>query len=102
MFGFFFLVGLGAVADDPEATRILSFIGCAGVAFLTTISLPGLLAGYGMLTRKSWARILGIIVAILDLFNVPIGTAIGLYGLWVLTADEAVDYFARPGPAATG
>jgi hypothetical protein len=102
VFGFIFLVGLGATVDDREATRILSFVGCAGAAFLITLSLPGLLAGYGLLTRKSWARILGIIVAILDLFNVPIGTAIGIYALWVLTEDEAVAYFARPGTATPG
>jgi hypothetical protein len=102
VFGFFFLVGLSATVGDPEATKILSFVGCAGVAFLTTLSLPGLLAGYGLLTRQSWARILGIIVAILDLFNVPIGTAIGIYALWVLTEDEAVEYFARPEAATQG
>lgn len=54
--------------------------------------LPGIvvyvLAGYGLLNFKSWSRILVIIVAILNLILFPIGTAIGIYSLWVMFNDE--------------
>ena len=46
---------------------------------MALLGLPGLLAGYGLLTRKPWARILAIVVGILSLLNFPVGTAIGLY-----------------------
>ena len=43
--------------------------------------LPGIvayiLAGYSLLNYRSWARILVIILAILNLVSFPIGTAIG-------------------------
>lgn len=96
VFGFFFLLGLGAVSDDPSAAPILGFVGLAGAGFLFILALPGFLAGYGLLRQRRWGRFLGIVVAVIDLFEIPIGTAIGAYGLWVLTGDEAATYFAKP------
>ena len=101
VFALFFLTGIGVAADDPEAARILGFVGFAGAGFLITLSLPGFLAGYGLLKRRRWGRILGIVVAVIDLFEIPVGTAVGLYGLWVLTADEAPGHFVDTGPVAT-
>ena len=55
---------------------------------LLIISLPQLICGYGLLTKKSWSRIFGIILSCLSLLSIPIGTVIGIYGLWVLFKDE--------------
>jgi hypothetical protein len=43
-----------------------------------------LIAGYGLLNRRPWGRIVAIIAAILALLKFPIGTALGIYTLWVL------------------
>jgi hypothetical protein len=60
--------------------------------------LPGIVAyiaaGYGLLQYKSWARILAIILAILNLILFPIGTLIGIYTLWVMLKDETKALFA--------
>src|SRR5436305_13147958 len=42
-------------------------------------ALPSILTAWGMLSFRPWARILGVVFAILDLHAFPIGTAIGLY-----------------------
>jgi fructose-specific phosphotransferase system IIC component len=59
--------------------------------------LPGViayvLAGYGLLKFKSWARILAIILAILNLILFPIGTALGIYTLVIMFNDEAEALF---------
>ena len=102
IFGLLFLTGIGVAADDPHAARILGFVGLAGAAFLTLLSLPGFLAGYGLLKQRRWGRFLAIVVAVIDLFEIPIGTAIGIYGLWVLTGDEAGDYFTEPPVSRAG
>ena len=60
------------------------------------LSLPGFVAGYGLLKRRVWGRFLAIVVAVIDLFGIPVGTAIGIYGLWVLSDEEAGEYFGRP------
>ena len=82
---------VGQAADPNDAAVALPIIGIAGTAlvvFLVAVSLPGLIAGIGLLKRRPWARILGIIVAVLSLVNIPIGTIVGIYGLWVLFSKE--------------
>src|SRR5512132_3591542 len=98
-FVFVLLVGIARVTGDPEPMWILSLVGTSVGLLMAALGLPGLLAGYGLLTRKSWARILAIVVGILSLLNFPIGTAIGIYTLWVLTQPVASEYFAAPTPA---
>jgi predicted nucleic acid-binding Zn ribbon protein len=67
----------------------LSFISIVIVAK----AAAGFLVGWGLLHREPWARILTIILAFLALFNVPFGTALGIYTLWVLLpAESDVEY----------
>jgi hypothetical protein len=40
--------------------------------------------GISLLRRKPWGRVLGIVLAIFALFKFPVGTALGIYTLWVL------------------
>ena len=61
--------------------------------FLIVLSLPGIIAGIGLLQRRSWGRILAIIVAIFNLLNVPIGTVAGIYALWILMDERAHEFF---------
>jgi hypothetical protein len=82
---------VGTAADPNDAAIALPIIGIAGtalVAFLIILSLPGLIAGIGLLKMRPWARIVGIIVAILSLLHIPLGTIVGIYGLWVLFSKE--------------
>lgn len=59
-----------------------------------------LAAGWGLLERESWARLLAIILAIVSLFNVPFGTALGIYTLWVLLPARADQEYGRMARAA--
>ncbi len=93
-FVFFLLTGIGAAAGDSVAFGVLSITGTAVGLLIAVLALPGVLAGYGLLTRKSWGRLLALVVAVLGLFNFPIGTVIGVYALWVLLQQEASYYFA--------
>jgi hypothetical protein len=52
-------------------------------------------AGVGLLQYRSWARVFAIVVAILMLFNLPIGTIIGIYALWVLFSQEGQAYYKK-------
>jgi len=92
-FVFFLLAGIGFATGDPSATAILSIVGSGVGILLMALALPGLLAGYGLLKGKSWGRILAIVVGILGLLNIPIGTLIGVYTLWVLLQEDAEAYF---------
>lgn len=90
----FFFPAIGLITADATAMAILSTVGISGAAFFAVLALPGLIAGYGLLTRRPWARILSLVVAVLGLANFPVGTAIGIYAFWVLLQTEAVEYFS--------
>lgn len=86
----------GAAADSEEAAVVLPVLGITGglvTAFLLALSLPGLVTGFGLLMFKPWARILGIVLSALQLLGFPIGTAIGIYSLWVLLNKDTEPLF---------
>jgi hypothetical protein len=93
IFLFVFLSGIGAVAHDPMAFRVLTFVGFTTGILLVVLSVPGMVAGYGLLRRRSWARNLAVAVSILNLFNIPIGTVIGIYTLVVLLKTDSEGEF---------
>jgi hypothetical protein len=88
---------VGMAAQDPEATHIaIPVIGAVGMgicALVTLLSIPGIVAGVGLLKFLPWARILTIVLSALDLLNVPFGTILGIYGLWVLLKPETEQLF---------
>ena len=90
--------GSVGVSGDPDAAVALPIIGLVGsglVIFLLALSLPGLITGVGLLKFKPWARIVGIVLCGLNLINVPLGTLLGIYGLWVLLNRETEQLFER-------
>ena len=53
--------------------------------FLSLVSLPGIAGGIALFKRRSWARMLLLILAFLRLVSFPpIGTALGGYTIWLL------------------
>ena len=61
--------------------------------FLGVFALPGLVDGIWTAQCKPWARIVGIVLSAISLINIPIGTVIGIYGLWVLLSKETEPLF---------
>lgn len=92
-FVFLLLVGIGAASGDAEAVPILTLVATFVGGFMLVMALPGLAAGFGLLKRRSWGRILALVVGVLNIPNFPLGTIIGVYSLWVLLQDEASAYF---------
>ena len=88
------LVGGGLLSGEQEAMVATTSVGLFVVCFLLVLSLPGIIGGWGLLNRKSWARILVIVLSILNLLNFPLGTAVGVYSLWVLFNQETVEMFS--------
>jgi hypothetical protein len=90
-FVFVLLMGIGVVTRDAEAMTILGFAGTAVGVFLAALSVPGIVAGLGLLQGKPWGRFLAMAVAILGIVNFPVGTLVGIYALCVLLLDAAAD-----------
>ena len=67
---------------------------------LVILATGGVCVGLGLIQRRAWARTTALVLGVLALFHPPFGTALGVYTLWVLLADEHGEeyrYLARTG-----
>jgi hypothetical protein len=95
----FLAIGVIAIAvfAFPEAVRDEN----AGSLFALSISIIVLLAlfslslatGIGLIKEKSWGWTLAIVNAVLDLFNIPFGTVIGVLSLIYLLRKDVREFF---------
>jgi len=84
----------------PEVTvwlrPLISFIGW----MILAKAAAGCVAGWGLLQRQDWARTVALVVAFIALLSVPIGTALGIYTLWVLLPTQSDDEYRALAEAA--
>jgi hypothetical protein len=92
-----FVIGAGTAASIIAAENSNEArIGAAWVGGCITfvavlfglLGIPSIIAGWGLSQRKSWARILTIILSVLALPHMPVGTALGIYAIIVMFNDE--------------
>jgi hypothetical protein len=87
--------GVGVFRQGPPAEisdwlrPLLTFVG--GLVLIKAAA--GFIAGWGLLQRESWARAATLIVGFISLFNIPLGTALGIYTLWVLLPTQSDDEY---------
>lgn len=77
---------MGGVPPDVPAGFLRSLFSAIGSLIKAAC---GFFAGWGLLHREPWARMLTIVLSFLALFNIPLGTALGIYSLWVLLPAES-------------
>jgi hypothetical protein len=92
---FIFLQTLAGHGTIPGKIKLIFSISGFGsvLAFLFSIvSAPAIIGGIALLMRQSWARILVLILGFVNLFNIPLGSMLGIYTIWVLMSDEATEF----------
>lgn len=99
------MAGLVGLNERPEeaavAIPVMMGVGLFLFVLLAALSVPGIICGLGLMNFRPWARILGIVLSAISLLNVPIGTALGIYGLWVLLSERTLPLFEQaPAPPA--
>ncbi len=87
------LMGLGMITHDRDATEVFVILSPIIMVFCIATALPSVIGGIFLLRFKEWSRILIIIVSFIDLINFPIGTALGVYSLWVLLNKNTIGLF---------
>lgn len=91
---------VGASAAEQEALIAMPIIAIVGgfLFFLIMVtSVPGLIGGIGLLSFKPWARVVVIVISILNLASFPFGTALGVYSLFVMFSQETGELFKNVG-----
>lgn len=79
-----------APGGGAGAPRFLSPLLSVIAVIVLTGSALGFFAGWGLMHREPWARVLALVLAFFVLFiNIPVGTAVGVYTMWVLLPGES-------------
>jgi hypothetical protein len=85
---------------EPDAQWVLGLIGTVVPALLwgmiLLMALPSMVGGIALLQNKTWALTLLLILGCFKLFSFPIGTALGIYTIWVYAEDNK----AKPAASA--
>jgi hypothetical protein len=50
----------------------------------------GIFGGAALVGKKKWGRIPVLIVSFINLLHIPVGTALGIYSIWILFDEEAI------------
>ena len=82
-----------AFAGSFRESALVGLLGGFASVVIFAIAAFHLIAGWGLLRRMPWARIVTIILGVLSLLKFPIGTALGIYTLWVLLSKDGAAEF---------
>ena len=96
MFALAAAAGAAIPVNAPAPARAFGpilFLGL-GILFLA-IGAARAITGYGLLKVLPWGRVLALIMAFLMLLDLPFGTALAVYTLWVLLPTEAGEEYQR-------
>jgi hypothetical protein len=98
IFVFLLLNIIGIASQESKAQLVLTIVSTGIALFFLILSIPGIIGGIGLFKRRNWARILILVISALNLLNIPFGTALAIYSIWVLVHDETVKIFMKPYP----
>jgi len=88
----------GPANGAPAFVRPLAMM---AAIFSIVKAMFGFIAGWGLLNRQAWARPLAIVMGVISLFlDIPLGTALGAYTLWVLWPSHSQEEYERYRQAA--
>ena len=83
---------LAASEAEPDEQKIVELVGqfiqYVPIVVIIFFCIPSMIAGFGLLMRKSWATLFALIVGCLKLFSFPIGTTLGAYSIWIYIEEQ--------------
>jgi hypothetical protein len=77
-------IAISVLGSPPGEAPIFPGLGVV----LAIKAAPSLVLAWGLFALKPWSRMLGIVLSVLHLPLIPVGTAIGIFGLMVLPEPE--------------
>jgi hypothetical protein len=96
--GFGIFGGLMSQSEDADAATGAAMLGLVGVGLSVLFGILALVSGicgYGVLKHRPWARIFAIVLCAMSLIKIPFGTALGIYGLWIMFHKETEALFTK-------
>jgi hypothetical protein len=93
---FMTVIFLSAPGPGAPPAGFLVFMWVFVGGFYGLMTVPSLVAGYGLLKRKPWARTAAIVGAVTSAMSFPIGTAVCVYTFWFLFSEPGKLLYDRP------
>jgi hypothetical protein len=91
-------LGVGRTGGDADVALVMTIFIVAFMLFWLLFSVPSLIAGYGMLKGKSWAKLWAIIAGAIAGMSFPLGTALCVYTFWFLFSGGGKELYEQPAP----
>jgi len=79
-------------APDAPTAFLRPLLSAIAIVVLAK-AMGGFFAGWGLMQREPWARVVALVLGFISLFNVPFGTAVGVYTLWVLLPAQSQEEY---------
>jgi len=67
---------------------LLPFLQYLAIGVICIIAIPSIIGGIAVLNEKKWGLTLLLVMGCLGIFSFPIGTALGIYTIWVYSKDK--------------
>ncbi|MBK5279044.1 MAG: hypothetical protein JJE09_09310 [Bacteroidia bacterium] len=67
---------------------IVPFIQIIAAITIILFAVPSIISGIALLNQKKWGLTLALVLGCFKLFSFPIGTALGIYTIWVYSEDH--------------
>jgi len=87
------VIGAAIREHHPFGPALVPLLLWTAGGTLIILAAGGVCVGLGLMQRRPWARAAALILGVLAIFHPPFGTALGVYTLWVLLADERGDEY---------
>jgi len=80
---------MNKMPPDAPISFLTALFSTLGIVILAKCAC-GFVAGWGLINRTPWARIVALVLAFVSLFtDIPFGTALGVYTMWVLLPTQS-------------
>ncbi len=89
LFVLFVMLTVGIFVPEEGLFAILGIVGLFVAGVMALLSAPGIIVGIGLLKFQPWARVLALVLGVLNLLNFPLGTVLGIYTFVSLLTPEA-------------
>jgi len=103
MMVFFFVMVFGLEPNPGDASPPAALFGFMGVFFFIFYAIftaPAVVAAWALLKKKPWARVAGIVGAVVSAMSVPFGTAACVYALWFFLGEHWKEVYETPSPTS--
>ncbi len=94
LFAFGAIILIAGQQEDVVAFGLVNVVGISIVIPVFLVEALKIASGIALLQHRPWARIPALILSFLSLLAIPIGTAYGIYAIWVLMKDDTARLFS--------